>query len=119
MTEVARILQPAPAQTPPVVKRANTQAASSTAVGAVSAAATAKPAAHADAPQPVEPVVQVEPSTRLMITKDEAANTFVYRSIDAESGDVLWQYPVEAVLRMAHRLRELEGLDGHQVDEKI
>ena len=119
MTEVARIIPPAPVPVPPAGKRANTQAAASAAAGAAAAAAAAKSATQTEAPQPVEPVVQVEPSTRLMITKDEVANTFVYRSIDAESGDVLWQYPVEAVLRMAHRLRELEGLDGHQLDEKI
>ena len=119
MTEVARITPPTPAQPAPAVKRANAQAAQAAASAA--AAAAVKPAAKAEAPKPVEPVVQVEPSTRLTITKDETANTFVYRSISAETGEVIWQYPVEQVLRMAHRLRELEGLDGgsHQVDEKV
>ena len=98
------------------MKRANAEAANASS-GVVPV--EAKPAAKAEAPMPVEPVVQVEPSTRLTITKDETANTFVYRSISAETGEVVWQYPVEQVLRMAHRLRELEGLDSHQVDEKV
>jgi flagellar protein FlaG len=92
----------------------------------VAKAATAAPAAeakptrtHIETAQPVEPVVNVQPGTRLTITKDEAANTFVYRSINRDTGEVMWQYPVEQVLRMAHRLRELEGLDAHQIDEKI
>lgn len=76
--------------------------------------------AHVETAQPVEPVVAIEPSTQLSITRDEAANTFVYRSIDRKSGEVVWQYPVEQVLRMAHRLRELEGLEQqHKIDAKI
>ena len=83
------------------------------------ARADAKPQAKADTAQPVEPAVKIEPSTHLTITRDEDANTFVYRSINADTGEVVWQYPVEQVLRMAHRLRELEGLDEHQVDRKV
>jgi uncharacterized FlaG/YvyC family protein len=84
---------------------------------AAPAKAEARPQAHTDSAKPVEPVVQVEPSRRLTITRDESANTFVYRSINADTGEVVWQYPVEQVLRMAHRLRELEGLDPHKVDQ--
>jgi flagellar protein FlaG len=100
----------------PVPKRVSASVAAPTAAATVEA----RPApTHVETSQPVEPVVNVEPGTRLTITKDEAANTFVYRSIDRDTGEVMWQYPVEQVLRMAHRLRELEGLDQHQVDEKI
>jgi uncharacterized FlaG/YvyC family protein len=113
MTDAIQIASVTAAAARPAVKRA-TQAAP-----AAPAAAEVKAQAHAETAKPVEPVVQVEPSTRLTITKDEAANTFVYRSLDADTGAVLWQYPVEQVLRMAHRLRELEGLDSHQVDEKV
>src|SRR6185503_13821946 len=104
MTDAIQI-SPVPAVAArPTVKRAG----SAPAPAAVAASAEVKPHAHAETAKPVEPVVQVEPSTRLTITKDEAANTFVYRSINAETGAVMWQYPVEQVLRMAHRLRELE-----------
>jgi flagellar protein FlaG len=97
----------------PAVKRADTAPA------VALAKADAKPAATTDAAQPVEPVVKVEPTRRLSITRDEDANTFVYRSINADTGEVVWQYPAEQVLRMAQRLRELEGLDTHQVDQKV
>jgi uncharacterized FlaG/YvyC family protein len=113
MTDSMQISAVSAAAAPrPVAKHAN---------DATSAAARApndvKPPKQIDTEQPVEPVVKAEPSTRLTITRDEAANTFVYRSINAETGEVVWQYPVEQVLRMAHRLRELEGLDSHVVDE--
>jgi flagellar protein FlaG len=95
----------------PVTKRATDTALSNpTAV---------KPQAHTDSAKPVEPVVPVEPSTRLTITRDEAANAFVYRSVNTDTGEVMWQYPVEQVLRMAQRLRELEGLDAHHLDQKV
>jgi len=113
MTDAIQIASVTAAAQRPAVKRAGTQAAP-----AAPAPAEVKAQAHAETAKPVEPVVQVEPSTRLTITRDEAANTFVYRSLDADTGAVVWQYPVEQVLRMAHRLRELEGLDAHQVDEK-
>lgn len=98
---------------------ASNRSADPTAVGA-SGAAKVKVAAvgRTDTTKPVEPTPPVEPTTRLTITRDKIANTFVYRSIDTRSGDVIWQYPVEQVLRMAHRLREMEGLDAHKVDEK-
>src|ERR1700704_5741234 len=101
----------------PTVKRVTAAAAAPSAVAAGDSKVSH---AHLETAQPVEPVVAMEPSTQLLITRDEAANTFVYRSIDRKSGDVVWQYPVEQVLRMAHRLRELEGLDQqHKIDAKI
>ena len=117
MTDAIQVTSLSTAAARPIPKRVS---ASMAAPAAAHAAVEAKPAqAHIESAQPVEPVVNVLPSTRLTITKDEAANTFVYRSINRDTGEVMWQYPVEQVLRMAHRLRELEGLDQHQVDEKI
>ncbi len=101
----------------PTAKRINATASAS--VSAVPASDSKPSHAHVETAQPVEPIVAIEPSTQLMITRDEAANTFVYRSIDRKSGEVVWQYPVEQVLRMAHRLRELEGIDQHKIDAKI
>ena len=55
----------------------------------------------------------------LTISRNESLNTFVYRSIDEESGDVLWQYPAEHMLRMSQHWRDMEALESsHQVDEK-
>lgn len=92
---------------------------------------------------PVRPEPQVEPAKRtqtdndtandrrereptpsdrqLSITRDKAANTFVYRSIEAESGDVVWQWPAEDMLRRAQHLRALEERrreEVHKVNEK-
>ncbi|MBI1210941.1 MAG: hypothetical protein GC190_05725 [Alphaproteobacteria bacterium] len=115
MTDSMQISAASAAAAPrPVAKRAN-----DTTQGATQAPSDVKPSKQTHIEKPVEPVVKAEPSTRLTITRDEAANTFVYRSINAETGEVVWQYPVEQVLRMAHRLRELEGLDSHVVDETI
>lgn len=101
----------------PAAKRVN---ANAVAAASATAASDTKPShAHVETVQPVEPVASVEHGTRLTITRDEAANAFVYRSIDRKSGEVVWQYPVEQVLRMAQRLRELEGLDEHRVDARI
>jgi uncharacterized FlaG/YvyC family protein len=55
----------------------------------------------------------------LTISRSDKLGTFVYRSIDQESGDVLWQYPAENMLRMAQQWREQEArADKHQIDEK-
>ena len=76
--------------------------------------------AKSETSQPVAPVAPTERATSLSITRDEAANTCVYRSIDKKTGEVVWQYPLEQVLRLAHRLRELENLDQqHKIDERI
>ncbi len=59
-------------------------------------------------------------STRhLTISRNDTLGTFVYRSIDQESGDVVWQYPTEGRLRMSQHLQELEEQKAtHKVDEK-
>ncbi len=55
----------------------------------------------------------------LTISRSDKLGTFVYRSIDVESGDVLWQYPAENMLRMAQQWREQQAYtDAHQIDEK-
>jgi len=107
------ILPPVPS--PALGKRVST---APVAPAAATDQAKQQPAQPAPA-QAAPPPVNVEPSTYLTITRDNTANTFVYRSVDAKSGDVVWQYPVEQVLRMAHRLRDLEGLDSHQVDQRV
>jgi uncharacterized FlaG/YvyC family protein len=55
----------------------------------------------------------------LTISRNDTLNTFVYRSIDKDSGDVIWQYPAENILRMSQHQRELERQEReHKVDEK-
>jgi hypothetical protein len=107
-------ISPVPARTV-AIKRVDPPAAPMAAGVDASRAQTARDASEA----PVQPVAAVEPGTYLTIAKDEVANTFVYRSIDEQTGEVVWQYPLEQMLRMAHRLRELESADEHRIDEKV
>lgn len=58
---------------------------------------------------------------RMSITHNETLKTFVYRSIEEESGDVVWQYPAEEMLRRAEFLRQMEERReerAHEVDER-
>ena len=55
----------------------------------------------------------------LTISRHDKFGSFIFRTIDEESGKVLWQYPAENMLRMSQRLQELEHqADAHKVDEK-
>ena len=55
--------------------------------------------------------------TRLSISFDQASNRFVYRGIDAETGEVVNQLPPEEALRRFAYLRELAGQQsGRAVD---
>ena len=58
----------------------------------------------------------------LSISRNEQLGAVVYRSIDDESGEVVWQYPADSALRMAEQLQELqaqrERAAERRVDEK-
>ena len=65
---------------------------------------------------------QDAPANRhLTISRHETLNTYVYRSIEEHSGDVLWQYPAENMLRMSQHWREMEAKESsqHEVDQKV
>jgi uncharacterized FlaG/YvyC family protein len=55
---------------------------------------------------------------QMRISRDEAARRFVYRSVVSDTGEVVWQYPAEEMLRRAHYLRKVEEQVRHTVDEK-
>ena len=58
-------------------------------------------------------------SHRLTITRDALLNAFVYRSVDGDTGEVLWQWPAEGALRRARYWRELAERGGLPlVDQK-
>ena len=61
---------------------------------------------------------QGKSSRQLSITRNEDLNTFVYRSIEIESGDVVWQYPSEDVVRRAESYRQRQDAENHAVDQK-
>lgn len=58
----------------------------------------------------------------LKVTHDEKLKLFVYRSVDADSGDVVWQFPAEEMLRRAEHLRQLEEKrreeSAREIDER-
>ena len=65
---------------------------------------------------------QDAPANRhLSISLHDILNTYVYRSIEEDSGDVLWQYPAENMLRMSQHWREVEAKESgqHEVDQKV
>lgn len=49
-------------------------------------------------------------NSKLQIDKDENTGAYVYRSVDKDTGEVLSQWPSEAVLALREHLKELEGL---------
>jgi flagellar protein FlaG len=60
-------------------------------------AATQKPVAPAPAPV-IEPPPSVDPDLRLVI--EEQGETFVYKTVDRRTGEVVQQLPREEVVRM-------------------
>lgn len=53
---------------------------------------------------------------RLSILRDEETGTFIYRSIDRNTGEVLRQWPVESMLQFKAYLRHAEGV---LIDSKV
>ncbi len=66
-------------------------------------------ALNAALPQPLLP------QTRLIIEVDPDTRRFVYKSIDASSGELVRQWPAEQILGMIKIMRSLSGI---AVDEK-
>ena len=71
------------------------------------------------APDPLERANEIlndtlgaqEPAnSRLRVELDEGSGRFIYKSVDAETGEVIRQYPPEQVLRRLAFYRELQGL---------
>jgi flagellar protein FlaG len=50
------------------------------------------------------------PNTRLRINKDDETGRFVYQNVDAESGEVIRQFPPESILEFLSYYREVAGL---------
>lgn len=49
-------------------------------------------------------------NTRLQITQDKDTGTFIYRSVNPDTGEVVTQWPSEQIVKLRESLRELEGL---------
>jgi len=46
---------------------------------------------------------------RLTISRDSNLHSFVYRSIESGSGEIVWQWPADEMLRRAKSLRAVEA----------
>ena len=64
------------------------------------AAGSSQPAPARKAEAPAKPEIQ---AVRLVIEEDRSSGSFVYKTVDRVSGEVLAQYPREELLRMQHR----------------
>ena len=49
-------------------------------------------------------------NSKLQIEQDRETGTFIYRSIDPETGEILRQWPPEQLLKLREDLSELEGM---------
>jgi flagellar protein FlaG len=49
-------------------------------------------------------------NSKLQIEQDKETGTFIYRSIDSETGEVLRQWPPEQLLKLREHLSEFEGM---------
>jgi flagellar protein FlaG len=49
-------------------------------------------------------------NSKLQIEHDEDTGTFIYRSVDPETGEVLRQWPSEQLLKLREHLSEMEGM---------
>jgi uncharacterized FlaG/YvyC family protein len=62
--------------------------------------------------------------SRLTVSLDPGTDTFVYKSISHGTGDVVWQWPAESVLRVMEYFRNIEGTQARlekarAVDETV
>lgn len=49
-------------------------------------------------------------NSKLQIEQDKETGTFIYRSVDPETGEVLRQWPSEQLLKLREHLSEMEGM---------
>jgi len=49
-------------------------------------------------------------NSKLQIEQDEETGTFIYHSVDPDTGEVLRQWPSEQLLKLREHLSEMEGV---------
>jgi flagellar protein FlaG len=49
-------------------------------------------------------------NSKLQIEQDKETGTFIYRSIDPETGKIIRQWPPEDLLKLRQYLKEMEGM---------
>lgn len=50
-------------------------------------------------------------NTKLTVSLDSETGTFIYRSVSAHDGEVVWQWPSEQVMRVIQYFRRIESLE--------
>lgn len=55
-------------------------------------------------------------NSKLQIEQDKETGTFIYRSVDPETGEVIKQWPPEQLIKLREYLREMEGM---LIDKKV
>lgn len=50
-------------------------------------------------------------NTKLTVSLDADTGTYIYKSVNAEDGEVVWQWPSEQVMRVIQYFRRIESLD--------
>jgi flagellar protein FlaG len=49
-------------------------------------------------------------NSKLQIVRDKDTGSFIYRSVDPETGDVIAQYPSEQIIKLRSHMRDMEGM---------
>jgi len=49
-------------------------------------------------------------NSKLQIEQDKETGTFIYRSVDPETGEVLRQWPPEQLVKLRDHLQDVEGM---------
>lgn len=65
-------------------------------------------ARNAEAQAQAQAEAQAQSTRSLTITRQEKLGGFIYRSIDDQSGEVIWQYPADSILRLSQALRDMQ-----------
>ena len=50
------------------------------------------------------------PNSRLQVEKDKELGTFIYRSVNPDTGEVIKQWPSEQLIAMREYLKEMSGM---------
>jgi hypothetical protein len=50
-------------------------------------------------------------NTKLTVSLDSETGTYIYKSVNADDGEIVWQWPSEQVMRVIQYFRRIESLE--------
>jgi hypothetical protein len=62
---------------------------------------------------------EAPPERGLQISRDQQTGTVVYRAIDTQTSEVIWQYPPDSRLRMAEQLERMRAQQERAAERKV